>query len=45
MKRKYFKNNSKYFSFLNKNINKIHILELYFTKVGNICVVYKLIMC
>jgi len=45
MKRKYFKNNQKYFLFLKKYKNKIFINKLYFTKQNNICIVYKLIVC
>lgn len=45
MKRKYFKDNNGYFTFLKNHKNIIHINKLYFTKQNNICIVYKLIVC
>lgn len=40
MKRKYFKNNNSYFSFLKNHKNKIKINKLYFTDSNKICIVY-----
>lgn len=40
MKRKYFKTNIDYFSFLKNHKNKIKINKLYFTNSNKICIVY-----
>lgn len=44
MKRKYFKNNTSYFSFLDKWKSKIKITKLYFTNSNKICIVYSYVM-
>lgn len=40
MKRRYFKENNKYFKFINDNKNKIDIINVYFSG-GKVVVLYK----